>query len=512
MFSKVQTCHLDGLTGSLVDVEAENLNGFSAFHIVGLAGTSIQESKERIRAALSSLSLSMPLGRIVVNLLPGEQHKSGAYWDLPILVALLGCMGLVSPMRLNDTAFWGALSLNGEIRGVRGSLAMANALLQAGIHRFVLPAENVTECRLLEGVELIPVHDVQELFRFLRGAESIKIVYGNGQQDGVKRKPSFTGDYADICGQATLKRILEIAAAGKHSLLLIGPPGVGKTMAIRRLPGILPPLTKQERQEATQIASACGLLQGEQIVSDPPFRMPHYTVTKTGLIGGGRPLQPGEITLAHHGVLFLDELLEFPRSLLELLRTPMENGTVLLSKGGRFDEFPCAFQLIACANPCPCGNAGNALKHCSCTETEIRRYRSKLSHPFVDRIDLFWELNGLREGEGKEAENRPETPDMLSRVMEARERQEHRMNKWGVFYNARIPDHVPADALALSAGAEKAIAYLRQHGNLFERGVRKTLLVARTIADLDGAAQIGEKQVFEAFQYRRTQEKYWPTQ
>lgn len=430
MFSKVQTCHLDGLTGSLVDVEAENLNGFSAFHIVGLAGPSIQESKERIRAALSSLSLSMPLGRIVVNLLPSERHKSGAYWDLPILVALLGCMGLISQRRLNDTAFWGALSLNGKIRGVRGSLAMASALLQAGVHRFVLPAENVSECRLLEGVELIPVRDVEELFRYLRGVESIKTVYGDGRHDGAKRGSFSAGDYADIKGQATLKRILEIAAAGKHSLLLIGPPGAGKTMAVRRFPGILPPLTQKERQEATQIASACGLLQEEQIVSDPPFRMPHYTVTKAGLIGGGRPLQPGEITLAHHGVLFLDELLEFPRALLELLRTPMENGTILLSKGGRFDEFPCAFQLIACANPCPCGNAGNALKRCSCSETAILRYRSKLSHPFADRIDLFWELNGTRENEDG-AQSGSQTPGMLSRVIRARERQAQRLKKWG---------------------------------------------------------------------------------
>lgn len=501
MVSRTTTCQQLGTRVALATVEAEILNGFTAFFIVGLAQTSVQESKERIRSALASMDLQWPVGRLIVNLVPGNLPKGGTHWDLPIAVAIFQAMELISPKRAENFGFFGELSLDGTLCGVEGAYAFAEGMRDAGVTNLILPQENVEACKFVPGVSLYGATNVQSVFRFLRGGDVLPCTKG---RQGLREERAQVGDYADIRGQNTLKRLMEIAAAGGHAALVIGPPGVGKTMAVRRLPGILPPLTQKEKSEIYRLHSLYG---GDSSGSvRRPFRTVHHTITRAALLGGGVPFGFGEVSLAHRGILFFDELLEFPRRTLELLRVPMEKKILQVVRGRQIWDLPCDFQLMAASNPCPCGNYGDEMRACTCSMATVQQYREHLSAAMCDRFDLCLEVR--RRDEKKplpvpEAERQDGNTDaMRRRVESARLRQENRYAGLSFSKNADFPDSGNVNLLNPTAAAKQALTSLERSTALSERALRKILLVARTIADLEDSA-LGEEEVLEAFYFRR---------
>jgi magnesium chelatase family protein len=488
-----------GVGGYPVTVEAFVGRGLPALTLTGLPGAAVQDARDRIRPAIEHAGLEWPLRRVVVNLVPANLRKEGAGLDLPIATSVLAATSQVPSEPLADAVLVGELSLRGEVLSTPGVLSISIAAARVGHPTVVVPAANSAEAAQVDGVHVVPVATLQQLVGFLRGT------WTPGQVDAgpvVGWQPP-DADLADVRGQEQARRALEVAAAGGHNLLLVGSPGAGKTMLARRLASILPELTREEALEASQLHSVAGLLAGRGLLRARPFRSPHHTVSTAGLLGGGSSvLRPGEASLAHRGVLFLDELTEFRRDAIEALRQPLEDGRVVVTRAGGSVTFPARFTLVAAANPCPCGFRGDAIKQCGCREDHFARYRSKLSGPLLDRIDLRLRVPRLTKHELLGAVSGERSADVRARVIAARDRQVARYRDTGLTCNAHLPGPVARRMAALSGAGERLLGDAVEHSALSGRGFDRVLKVARTIADLDGAERVGVGHVAEALSYR----------
>jgi magnesium chelatase family protein len=494
VLATARTFTLDGISARPVRVEVDVHRGLPNFTIVGLPDAAVREARERVRAALVNCGFEFPLRRIVVNLAPASLRKAGPGMDLAIAAALLSASGQLEWEGLARVALAGELALDGSTRAVQGALAMAEAARESGAEAIVLPAENGAEAALADGIDVIAVDALGQLPLLVAGewdpprARPLPLQLG---------PPPGAADLADLRGQPHLRHALEVAAAGGHSLLMVGPPGAGKSLAASRLPSILPPLAPTEALEVARVASACGRLE-TALLAGRPFRAPHHTISAAGLIGGGSPPRPGEATLAHRGVLFLDELCEFRRDALEALRAPLETGEVSIARAGGRRSLPCRFMLIAAANPCPCGR-GETDPDCSCAPYDVQRYAGKLSGALADRIDI---LAAVRQPSAAEIGGAPgeASAAVRERACAARERQEHRLGP-GRCNAEMTPAEARACALTKEATALLADLYARQR--LSGRAHDRALRLAQTIADLEGVGAIGEEQMAQALQMRR---------
>ena len=507
MYAQVNSLGVWALEGFVVRVEADLSGGLPQFSIVGLPDSAVKESTDRVRSALKNLGFTYPVSRITVNLAPADVRKTGPVYDLPILLALLAASGQV-PGVPADSAFLGEVSLDGEVRGVNGVLPMALAARQAGLRQLFVPSANAQEAAVVEGLTVYGVSGAGQVVDHLTGKAVLPPAapLAPGQEAPGGNVP----DFADVRGQLEARRALEIAAAGGHNVLMIGAPGTGKSMLAKRLPGILPPLTAAEAIETSKVYSVAGLLpRGGALLTHRPFRAPHHSVSATALSGGGSFPRPGEVSLAHNGVLFLDELPEFPRDALEILRQPLEDGTVTISRVSGSARFPCRFMLVAAMNPCPCGYYGHPTRQCTCTQYAIDRYLQKVSGPLLDRIDLHVEvmpveyeaLASSRAGESSAA--------ILKRVTAARARQQQRYAGTGIACNAYLPSAMLRSACRLTPEAGRMLKSVFEAMGLSARAYDRVLKVSRTIADLEGAEVISAAHVSEAVQYRSLDRKYW---
>lgn len=500
---RTRTAAVYGIEAHIIDVEVDMYPGSGRdFITVGMPDTAVRESRERIKSALLNSGFGYPNKSVTINLAPANVRKEGAGFDLPMALGILGAMGTVAAT--DDHLFIGELSLDGSLRPVRGCLSVAACARRRGIHNLLVPAGNAAEAAVAEGVRVFAMNNLAEVVKFLSNPNGFTPVDPNAAfHSGTS---TAVHDFAEVRGQTIAKRALEVAAAGAHNVLMIGPPGSGKTMLARRLPGILPPLTFSEALKTTQVHSVAGLLgSGVGLLSERPFRAPHHKISDAGLIGGGSGTpRPGEVSLAHNGLLFLDELPEFPRNVLELLRQPLEERSVTLARSNMTLSFPANFMLIAALNPCPCGFYGSTTHECRCTGAIIQRYLGKISGPLLDRIDLHIEVPAVPFKELRGKDTGASSAQMRERVARARAVQQERG-----FYNSEIPSPSLRKLCALDDAGERTLEMAVRRMGLSARAHDRLLKVGRTIADLDGSASVSAKHLAESIQYRSLDRSYW---
>ena len=507
MYSKINTCVLQGLSGSIIEVESDLSRGLPVFNIVGLPDISIKESKERVRTAIKNSGYEFPLNRITINLAPANLKKEGSQMDLAIAIGILKSSGVIVNNDIDDMTFIGELSLDGKINPIEGALPMVISMRESNIRKCIIPFENSQECSVILDMEIIPVESLSQVVDYLNKEVTIEPYKRVLNTMPPKEKHEF--DFSEIKGQAGLKRALEVAAAGSHNLFIIGPPGSGKTMAARRLPTIMPSLTFEEAIEVTKIYSISGLLKSNSLIKERPFRAPHHTASAASLIGGGRIPKPGEISLAHNGVLFLDELPEFQKNVLEVLRQPLEDGSITISRANASLSYPAKFMFIASMNPCPCGYYGDPLHQCTCTQGSIDRYLGKISNPLLDRIDIHIEVAPVEYKDLMEETMEESSAQIRERVEMAREIQNIRYKDNNIFSNSQISNKDITKYCNLKSSSEQIMSMAFEKYKFSARTYNKLLKVSRTIADLDGKASIEDSHILEAIRYRTLDNKYW---